>query len=509
MAERDVIVLGTGLQGLSAALLLARAGAKVTLLRGPSVVLGAYPDDEFHEGFALGACPHPPITVSHSLLRKLGITDFPDHGHIIHLRQDGEDETLTLSLSPDDAADLFGENPTLYETFWTNLGQVALILASALRSAPQHQTRNWQDLWHVYGTAQMLAGQPDSVQKCFADLFKLSVVDYVSLYLSSEAYQQSLVSEVAFDVQSNPLSPGSAAGLLDLAWQSMGGLVMRAGVETLRQRLKDLCTEAGVMDMTALEPLALIHENGYARGVKTTDGQELRATRVLSDIPAPQILLDMVPEGVVPFDVRVRMENEVSRAPLVRLKIALSDWPPSMREDKVLNKAEYRMVTLDPASLARAYGEARTQTGSTTPILHVAQVEPFHEGQRRPALSVLGAYIDPAVETSTNNRLAAAKVVVDQLRATYPDIEGYVSGFAVFLGNEIERIFGVQPRAITKGGAGFSGMLAQTQFWQHLQSGHGLQNLHLIGQGPESVISYFHARDAERVTASVLSDLAL
>lgn len=509
MAERDVIVLGTGLQGLSAALLLANAGAKVTLLRGPSVVMGAQADDEFHEGFALGACPHPPITISDSLLRKLGITDLPDTGHILHLRQGEDEETLTLPLSPEKAEALFGENPDMYQRFWSNLGHVALILAAALRGAPHQQTRNWQDVWHVYGTAQMLVGQPEEVQQCFADLFKLSVVDYVSLYLTSEAYQQSLVSEVVFDVQSNPVSPGSAAGLLDLAWQSMGGKVMRAGVEPLRQRLKDMCAAAGVVDMTALEPLTMLHEQGYVRGVKMTDGQEIRAARVLSDLPAPQILLDMLPDETVPFDVRVRLESEISRAPLVRLKIALNDWPPSVRDDKVLAETEYRMVTLDKMALARAYGEAQTQVGSSTPVLHVAQVEPFHEGSHRPALSVLGAYIDPSVERSTNNRLAAAKVVMDQLKKTYPDIETYISGFAVFLGSEIERIFGVQPRATTKGGAGFSGMLAQAQFWQHMQNGHGLQNLHLIGQGPESVISYFHAQDAERVTASVLSDLAL
>ena len=52
-------------------------------------------------------------------------------------------------------------------------------------------------------------------------------------------------------------------------------------------------------------------------------------------------------------------------------------------------------------------------------------------------------------------------------------------------------------------------MLAQAQFWHRTQDGHGLQNLYLLGQGPESVISYFHARDAERIAALVSSDLAL
>lgn len=509
MAAQDVIVMGMGLQGLSAALILARAGVKVTLLKPPAVAMGAQADDEFHEGFALGACPHPPISISQDVLRKLGISDLNNDGHMIHLYQGDEEETLVLPLSPEQAADIFGENSVLYETFWRNLGQVALLLASALHAAPQHQTRSWQDVWHVYGTASMLALQPESVQKAFSDLFKLSVVDYVAQNLSSESYQQSLVSEVAFGLQSNPLSPGSAAGLLDIAWQSIGGLILRTGVESLRARLRTLCEQAGVKDMTILEPLALIVEQGYVRGVQMSEGQELRAARVLSDLPAPQILLDLLPEGAVPFDVRVRLENEANRSPLVRLKIALDEWPESMKEDKALQTAGYRMIGLDPLSMARAYGEARTNVGSATPILHVALVEPMDDPYQRPCISVLGAYVDPAVERSTNNRLAAAKAALDQLKIAYPDIEPHISGFAVFLGAEIERIFGVQPRTTVKGGAGFSAMLSQAQFWQHLQNSHGLQNLYLIGQGPESVISYFHTRDAEKVSNRVLSDFAL
>ncbi len=508
MADKDALVIGTGLQGLATALMLARAGAKVSLLDAPSPALGARADDEFYEGFALGACPHPPISVSMSLLRKLGLNDMTNQGHIVHLTQGDEEETLVLPLTPEEASDLFGENPKQYEDFWRILGQVALIVASSLKTTPTHHSRSWQDIWQVYGTAAQLAGQPEEVQKAFANLFRLSVVDYVNQSLSSPAYQQALISEVAFDLQSNPMAPGSAAGLLDLAWQSIGGLVLRTGVEALRERLKTLCTEAGVTDRTGMIPLSLLVEQGFVRGVKTTEGQDLRASRVLADIPAPQLFLDLLPRDAIPVDLRVRLENESNQTPYVRLKLALKTWPKSMKEDAILNKTGYRMVGLDAVAMAKAYGEARTQGGSTEPLIHIALVEPM-DTNRQPMLSVLGAYINPELPRTTQNRLAAAKGVMERIKALYPDLEPEIDGFAVFLGEEIERIFGLQPRATSKGGAGFSSMLAQTQFWHRTQEGHGLQNLYLLGQGPESVISYFHARDAERITALVSSDLAL
>lgn len=508
MADKDALVIGTGLQGLSVALLLARAGAKVTLMEGPSPALGARADDEFYEGFALGACPHPPISVSLPLLRKLGITDLSNKGHIIHLSIGGEEETLVLPLTPPQASEIFGENPKLYEQFWQTLGQVALVIASALKATPAHQSRSWQEIWQVYGTAAHLAEQSDDVQKAFADLFKLSVVDYTAQHLSSAEYQQTLVSEVAFDLQSNPLAPGSAAGLLDLAWQSLGGLVLRTGVESLRARLKALCLEAGVKDMTGLMPLTLIVEQGFVRGVKTTEGQEIRASRILSDIPAPILVLDLLPNGAVPMDLRIRIENEANQSPYVRIKIAFKEWPSSLREDPALQQAGYRMIGLDAPSVAKAYGEARSEGGSTEALLHLALVESL-DSDMRPMLSVLGAYISPELPRTTQNRLAAARGVMARLNLAYPDLEGQIDGFSVFLGEEIERIFGVQPRTTAKGGSGFSAMLSQAQFWHRLQEGHGLQNLYVLGQGPESVISCFHARDAERIATNVLSDLAL
>lgn len=508
MADKDALVIGTGLQGLSAALLLARAGAKVTLMEGPAPAMGARADDEFYEGFALGACPHPPISVSMSLLRKLGITDLANKGHIIHLSIGGEEETLVLPLTPQQAADIFGENPSLYEKFWQTLGQVALVISSALKGTPSHQSRSWQEIWQVYGTAAQLAGQPDNVQQAFADLFRLSVVDYVAQNLSSPDYQQTLVSEVAFDLQSNPLAPGSAAGLLDLAWQSLGGLVLRTGVESLRARLKQLCVEAGVADMTGLMPLNMIVEQGFVRGVKTTEGQEIRSARILSDIPAPSLVLDLLPQGSVPMDLRIRIENEANQSPYVRVKIAFKNWPQSLRDDPALQQTGYRMIGLDATAIAKAYGEARSEGGSTDALLHLALVEPM-DADTRPMLSLLGAYISPELPRTQQNRLAAAKGVMSKLMQSYADLEPELDGFSVFLGEEIERIFGVQPRIAAKGGSGFSALLSQAQFWHRLQEGHGLQNLYVLGQGPESVISCFHTRDAERIATNVLSDLAL
>lgn len=508
MADKDVLVLGTGIQGLSSALLLARAGVRVTLLDAPSPAMGARADDEFYEGFALGACPHPPICISQSLLRKLGIDDLTSDAHLIHLSEGGEEEILSVPFTPQQAMDLFGENPKLYERFWQTLGQVALVIVTALRETPAHQSRSWQDIRQIYGTAAHLAGQPETVQTAFANLFSQSVIEYVEQNLTSEAYQQTLISEVAFDLQSNPLAPGSAAGLLDLAWQSMGGLVMRTGVESLRRRLKQLCADAGVIDMTGIVPLALITDQGYVRGVKTSEGQDLMALRILSDIPAPQLFIDLLPRESIPIDLRMRLENELNQTPYVRVKIGLKQWPQSLRNDQILSACGYRMFGLPAQALAKAYGEARTQGGSAEPLVHMALVEPIR-GDYPSMISMLGAYVNPELPRNSQNRLLAAKGVMEQVKKVYPDIEAEIDGFAVFMGEEIERIFGVQPRMATKGGAGFSSLLAQAQFWQRLQEGHGLQHLYVLGQGPESVIACFHTRDAERVTANVLSDLAV
>ncbi len=509
-SSKEILVIGNGIQGLATAYLLAKENIKVTIISPPSPAMGALADEEFYEGETLGACPHRPVCVSPSLLRKCNIIDDGETGYAIPLSDvSDEDISMILPMAPGDAQEYFGEDPDKYLSFWRNLGRVAVLLAGVLKSTPREQGKTWQDLYQVYNAANKMAEQDQAVQKSFSDLFTLSIVDYVAKYLSVDAYKEAVVSEVAFIVHSNPLAAGSAAGLLDLAWQSLGNKVMRVGVESLRTRFKELGAEAGVIDKTILSPKEFIIEDGYVRGVITQDAQKIMADRVISDMPVCQTFLDLMGNDAMAMDWRARIESESKPSQYVRIKLLLKNFPDSVKEDAKLMHTGYRLLGLNAKDLAASYSNALSGRISSEMLVQMALVDVKDGVPTDKVISVLGAYSNADLERSEGNRVELARAIMGRLCSHYKDLDKNIEGFAVYMGSEIARIFGVQPRTTIKGGPGFSAVLAQTMFWKNLQSDHGLQNLYLVGQGAEAPISYFNVNDPERITSAVLSDLAI
>lgn len=511
-AGKEILIIGNGLQGLSTAYLLAKEGVKVTIISPPSPALGALADEEFYEGRLLGACPHQPVSVSPSLLRKCNISDDQDSGYAIPLNNGdlGDDDvSLILPMAPGDAQEYFGENPDQYLKFWRNLGRIAVLLAGVLKSTPREHGKTWQDLYQVYSAANKLAEQDQELQKAFSELFTLSIVDYVDRYLSTESYKESVVSEVAFIVHSNPLAQGSAAGLLDLVWQSLGHKVKRLGVESLRQSLKSLCEEAGVVDKTILMPKEFIIEDGYVRGVITQDAQKITAARVICDMPVCQTFLDLMPDGAIAHDWRARIEGESKPSQYVRIKLSLKDFPQSILDDAKLMHTGYRLLGLNAKDLAASYSNALSGRISNDMLVQMALVDTKDGTPTDKVVSILGAYSNADLERSETNRVELARAIMGRLCSHYKGLDTSIEGFAVYMGSEIARMFGVKPRTMIKGGAGFSSVLSQTMFWKNLQDEHKLQNLYLVGQGAEATISYFNVNDPERITSAILSDLAI
>ena len=69
----DVIVIGGGVNGLTTAAYLARAGRKVLVTERRHVLGGICVTEEFHPGFRANSCVDDPGWTPQAMLRELGL----------------------------------------------------------------------------------------------------------------------------------------------------------------------------------------------------------------------------------------------------------------------------------------------------------------------------------------------------------------------------------------------------------------------------------------------------
>src|SRR6266850_1749013 len=139
MADRRVVIIGGGHNGLITAFYLAKAGFKPLVLERRSQVGGAAITDEFHPGFRCSTLAHTagpiqPGIVRDMQLEKHGLKLIRPDVCVTALSPDGR--TLSLYQDMNRSAEEIGafsqKDANKYPEFQQSLGKIAKVIGEAL-----------------------------------------------------------------------------------------------------------------------------------------------------------------------------------------------------------------------------------------------------------------------------------------------------------------------------------------------------------------------------------------
>ncbi len=497
----DVIVVGAGHNGLTAAAYLARAGRRVLVVERRDQIGGACTlEDPFGEGYRVSPCAYVVGLLHQTVVDEL---DLHRHGYDVIFTdpsffvpfEDGEsfteweDHERTLEevrrLCPADVAG--------YEAYTKLFDR----MRDALRPAGS------DDLWlGDPPPRELIEGRlghdPDALGLLFTD----SMGDFLRRYLTDPRLIGALAGQGIIGTFASPEDPGTASVHFHHSSGRIEGKAgvwayVRGGMGVVSFALCDAAVEAGATVVTGI-PVGAIRPG---EGVELEDGTLLRAPVVVSNAD-PKRTVKLLGDAV-PGSFRSRVDAVPTESPVVKVNLALSALPTfggaTHLQGTMLN------ITRGIDALHASYLAARR--GAVTDEIWCelylqTGADPSIAPQGRHVISAFCQYVPYAFAEGTwdTRRVEIGDIVVRSIARFAPDITERIVARDVMGPPDIERRIGLT------GGHIFQGECLPDYMWdRRLGARTPIDGVYLCGAGTHPGGSVI-AANGRNAAMAVLAD---
>ena len=326
-ADYDIIIVGGGHNGLTAAAYLADAGINVLVLERRDVVGGAAVTEELIPGFRFSTasmfCGIVQSKVVDDLeLRKYGYdpysTDppytymFPDNGYLCAWKDVDLFRQEIEKFSKKDA-DAFFEQQRFLQRYQEYIRPYLLRKPPSISElAALFKTPEEEEAYRtiMFGSAGQIA----------LDYFESEPVRVMTTGLAASGNDTSLFSKGTM-FRALWVNMAEAAGE-----QGVWGF-SRGGMGAISQAMAASARVRGATIRTGAEIEEILVEDGRARGVILTSGETIRARAVASNADPKRTFLNLVPSEHIEPHIKREVENYKQRGSFAKVFIALDGRP--------------------------------------------------------------------------------------------------------------------------------------------------------------------------------------
>ena len=383
-AERDVVIVGGGHNGLACAAYLARAGLDVLVLERRDVLGGAAVTEQPWPGYQISSASY---VVSLMPQRVVDELELKRHGYEVSIITpdyfvpfpDGTSLTLWGDMARDteNIGRLSTHDAEAWVAFDAYFERVAKLLKDLLFVVPPNMRMAEVPRWAR--TAGRFRGWTGRDIHELVRLFTMSAADFLDEWFEDERVKGALATQAIIGAWCGPMTPGSAyvlmhhwIGEVDGHFGAWGWV--KGGMGGVSQAMARAAEAAGASIRTDA-PVArvAINSQGRAVGVELQDGSLIRAKAVVSNAHPKTTYLDLVGEEHLPDDVI----RDIRRYPLAvglgedqHRRWRSSPCIPAWDQDGDVHRG---LTALSPSMeyLERAFDDAKYGRASEHPYAEV------------------------------------------------------------------------------------------------------------------------------------------
>ncbi len=388
----DAVVIGGGHNGLVCGSYFARAGARAIVLEARDRVGGAadtstpFPD---HPEIRVSTYSYVMAVMPPSIIREL---ELECHGYriapvwgVTHPLPDGRAIQLfnrDIERTRESIARFSKRDAEIMPKWDAWLGEVAAVVGPLLMQVPPRiGSLAFGDLLAQAQSAWKLRKLGERGVADLTRLFTMSITDLLDEWFESEEVKGTIAAGAVIGSWSGPDAPGTAYVLLHHNIADVGDGAMNdwgyphGGMGAVSEAIRRSAESAGCTVRTGARVAKILTEGGRARGVVLENGDELRASVVVTSVHPKISFLQMLERKALPDDFVRAIQNWKTRSGTVKINVALSELP-DFRFAPGTHLQQHHTGSLNlcptPAYLERAFQDAHVD--------HKGAEAPFVEG---------------------------------------------------------------------------------------------------------------------------------
>lgn len=297
MSDYDAIVIGAGHNGLTAANVLAKGGARVLVLERAQFVGGMAATRELFDGFKHSVGAWAVLLWPEEMTAKLELGDwgFELVDQWASATTFGEDADIPFVMYND--AQRMARHMLDEHDPEVGIG-LGSLFAHINRFAPYFRESMYSDPPDII---EVIASQPDvAARRDFAQMWFGSTMDVLRRFLprdKSRTIEGSLAAMSIDAFDGGPWTPGSGASML-YHYLAHGGettkyIMPKGGIGSLSEALRRRAESLGAEVRLKTHVRSLLVESGRAAGVQLRDGSQISADVVLSSLDPWTTFIDL------------------------------------------------------------------------------------------------------------------------------------------------------------------------------------------------------------------------